>query len=119
MPRTMTSTDPEFRFDGFDDPNTTPVPDLFFDEIMTNLKEAELRVMLYIFRRTFGFKRKADDISFNQFLQSITKKKDGSRQDYGCDIKNRTTLSNVLKSLTYQGGSTPNVPTRNSNTRNS
>jgi Bacteriophage replication protein O len=103
MPRTMTSTDPEFRFDGFDDPNTTPVPDLFFDEIMTNLKEAELRVMLYIFRRTFGFKRKADDISFNQFLHGITRKKDGSRQDHGCGIKNRTALSNALKSLEQMG----------------
>jgi hypothetical protein len=93
----------QFHFDGFDNPNTTPVPDLFFDEIMTNLKEAELRVMLYIFRRTFGFKRKADDISFNQFLHGITRKKDSSRQDHGCGIKNRTALSKALKSLEQMG----------------
>jgi hypothetical protein len=70
MPRTRQADD--FYFEGFDSPNTTPVPDVVFDRLLARLGEAELKALLYIIRRTFGFKRDRDPISFNQFLRGIT-----------------------------------------------
>ena len=56
MPTKATS----FKFQGFDSPTTTPVPDQFLDTLLfflTDLTDPELRVLLYIIRRTFGFKK--------------------------------------------------------------
>ena len=36
---------------------------MLFDELLPYLSEAELKVLLYIVRRTFGFKKEADAIS--------------------------------------------------------
>lgn len=87
-----------FVFEGFEQSNTTPVPDVFFDVLLPLLSSSEVRVMLYIFRRTLGFKKSTDGISFNQFLNGITTK-DGKVLDRGCGIKNRTVLSQALASL--------------------
>ena len=46
------------RFKGYSKPNYTPVPDELFDEQLPDLSGAELKVLLYIIRRTFGFKRR-------------------------------------------------------------
>lgn len=92
----------DFYFEGFESPNTTPVPDVVFDVLLARLGEAELKALLYIIRRTFGFKRDRDSISFNQFLRGITTR-DGRVLDQGCGIKDRTTLSKALKSLEAKG----------------
>ncbi len=92
----------EFHFEGFESPNTTPVPDVVFDRLLARLGEAELKALLYIVRRTFGFKRDRDPISFNQFLKGITTR-DGRILDEGCGVRNRTTLSTALKSLEEKG----------------
>src|SRR5215210_3084124 len=92
----------EFHFEGFESPNTTPVPDVVFDRLLARLGEAELKALLYIVRRTFGFKRDRDPISFNQFLKGITTR-DGRVLDEGCGVRNRTTLSTALKSLEEKG----------------
>jgi len=92
----------DYYFEGFTSPNTTPVPDVVFDRLLGRLKEAELKALLYIIRRTFGFKRGSDSISFNQFLRGITTR-DGRVLDEGCGVKDRTTLSNALKSLEKKG----------------
>src|SRR3954451_2162339 len=92
----------DFSFDGFESPNTTPVPDVVFDRLLARLGEAELKALLYIIRRTFGFKRDRDPISFNQFLRGISKR-DGTVLDDGCGVRSRTTLSNTLKSLEEKG----------------
>ncbi len=92
----------DYYFEGFTSPNTTPVPDVVFDRLLGRLKEAELKALLYIIRRTFGFKRSSDSISFNQFLRGITTR-DGRVLDEGCGVKDRTTLSNALKSLEKKG----------------
>ncbi len=42
-------------------PTTTPVPDEIFDEWLAVLGHAELRVLLYIVRRTFGFDKRGGD----------------------------------------------------------
>jgi len=100
MPRTRQADD--FYFEGFDSPNTTPVPDVVFDRLLARLGEAELKALLYIIRRTFGFKRDRDPISFNQFLRGITTR-DGRVLDEGCGIRDRTSLSKALKSLEEKG----------------
>jgi hypothetical protein len=91
-----------FHFEGFENPTTTPVPDIVFDRLLARLGEAELKALLYIVRRTFGFKRDRDPISFNQFLRGITTR-DGRVFDEGCGISNRTALSKALKSLEAKG----------------
>src|SRR5690242_18534071 len=96
-----TTTD-DFHFEGFENPTTTPVPDVVFDQLLAKLGEAELKALLYIIRRTFGFKRDRDPISFNQFLRGITTR-DGRTLDAGCGVRNRTTLSSALKSLEEKG----------------
>jgi hypothetical protein len=92
----------EFSFEGFANPTTTPVPDVVFDRFLSKLGEAELKALLYIIRRTFGFKRDQDPISFNQFLRGITRR-DGRVLDEGCGVRDRTTLSRALKSLEAKG----------------
>ena len=73
---------PPFYFEGFDEPNYTQVPDIVFDMLAPNLTEAELRVLLYIIRRTFGFKKMADTISQNQMASGI-RTRDGRQLDLG------------------------------------
>ncbi len=46
------------RFKGFISPRYTQVPDALFDELMAYLSGAELKVLLYIIRRTLGFKKR-------------------------------------------------------------
>src|SRR5215213_9360743 len=91
-----------FRFEGFANPTTTPVPDVVFDRLLSRLGEAELKALLYIIRRTFGFKKDRDPISFNQFLRGITTH-EGQVLDEGCGVRDRTTLSKALKSLEAKG----------------
>jgi hypothetical protein len=75
-------TKPELHYDGFPSPNTTPVPDDVFDVLAPLLTEAELRVLLYVIRRTFGFKKDADAISQSQMATGIVTR-DGRRLDSG------------------------------------
>ena len=90
------------RFGGFRRPTYTPVPDELFDELLPTLGHAELKALLYIIRRTFGFKKDADSISFTQFLHGI-KTHDGRVLDQGCGIKNATNLNRALQSLEEKG----------------
>lgn len=89
-------------FAGFAEPNYTQIPDAFFDEVMCHLTEAELRVCLYIMRRTFGFKKREDAISFNQFLKGIHTR-DGRQLDEGCGISGRSNLARALAGLEEKG----------------
>src|SRR5829696_4330472 len=89
-PMAKKSNDDQFYFEGFENPTTTPVPDVVFDRFLAKLGEAELKVLLYIIRRTYGFKRDKDPISFNQFLRGITTR-DGRVLDQGSGVRNRTT----------------------------
>ena len=85
-------------FKGFYVPNSTQVPDTLFDELLSELSGAELKVVLYVIRRTFGFKRQSDTISINQLLYGITKKS-GEVLDRGTGLS-KPTLLQALKSLT-------------------
>jgi hypothetical protein len=72
-------------WDGFQDPNYTPVPDDFFDVLLAELTDVEVRVLLYIIRRTYGFKKAADDISLSQIVRGIVTR-DGRRLDRGAGV---------------------------------
>lgn len=50
-------------------PRYTPIPDVFFDEIMPYLNGAEIKVFLFICRKTFGWKKEADNISTSQITE--------------------------------------------------
>jgi hypothetical protein len=86
------------KFQGFYVPNSTQVPDTLFDELLSELSGAELKVVLYIIRRTFGFKRQTDTISINQMLFGITKK-NGEVLDKGTGLS-KPTLLKAIKELT-------------------
>ena len=88
-------------FGGFYSPRTTPVPDNFFDEVMPELSEAELKVLLYVFRRTFGFKKRSDNIALAQMVAGI-RRKDGSVLDRGTGLS-KASVTRALKSLVERG----------------
>ncbi|MFQ5853630.1 MAG: replication protein, partial [Candidatus Binatia bacterium] len=82
----------EFYYEGFIQPTTTPVPDDVFDVIAPELTEAELRVLLYIIRRTFGFKKNSDAISLSQMVKGI-KTRDGRILDRGTGMSRRGVMN--------------------------
>src|SRR5690348_16780533 len=70
---------------GMEDPNYTPVPDGFFDILLPILTDIEIRVLLYIIRRTYGFKKPADQVSLSQIVHGITTR-DGRQLDSGAGV---------------------------------
>jgi hypothetical protein len=88
-------------FEGFYVPNSTQVPDDLFDKYMAELSGAELKVLLYIIRRTFGFKRQQDAISISQLVKGIIKK-NGEVLDKGTGLS-RATAVIAAKSLEHRG----------------
>lgn len=116
MPRK--STEP-FKYAGFPSPNGTVVPDDLFDVLMPELSEAELRVLLYIVRRTFGFKKDSDAISLSQMVDGMTTR-DGRVLDRGTGMSRRGVMKGcagliekgvirVDKRLSEQGDNEINV----------
>src|SRR3954447_19391978 len=87
--------DGEFR--GYTNPNYTQVPDELFDRQLPELSGAELKVLLYIMRRTFGFKKDSDNISINQICRGITTK-DGRVLDRGTGLS-KSTAQLAIKGL--------------------
>jgi hypothetical protein len=90
-----------FQFEGFGLPTTTPVPDQVFDVLLHHLTDPELRVLLYIIRRTFGFKKQSDDISLKQMVEGI-QTKDGRVLDHGAGVS-KPTASKAVKGLVQKG----------------
>src|SRR5258706_15510588 len=76
------------RFRGFHGPNYTQVPDELFDELLADLSGAELKVLLYVMRRTFGFKKGSDRISKSQ-LETGIKRANGDTLDRGTGLSRR------------------------------
>ena len=86
------------KFKGFTLEQWTAVPDQLFDELLAALSGNELKLLLYIIRRTSGFGKAIDTISLRQMLQGITRK-NGKRLDGGVGIKSKTTLLRALRTL--------------------
>jgi hypothetical protein len=79
------------QFIGFSSPRYTQVPDELFDDLLPDLTGAELKVLMYVIRRTFGFKRDSDHISLSQMVQGITRK-DGSVLDRGTGLTKESVI---------------------------
>lgn len=58
-------------FGGFTTPTATAVPDQFFDELMPTLSLAEIRVLLFLIRCTYGSRRLSAEISLRQMLEGV------------------------------------------------
>jgi len=58
-------------FAGVETLNGTQIPDAYFDEVMAPLGPAAFTVLMYVARRTFGFKRHSDQISLDQICHGI------------------------------------------------
>jgi len=71
-------------------PNYTQIPNIYFDSIMQTLNHTENIVFLVIMRKTFGWHKKRDNISYSQIMD-IT------------GIKSRTTVATALKGLLEKG----------------
>jgi hypothetical protein len=91
----------EFHYEGFSSPNGTIVPDDVFDVLAPRLGEAELRVLLYIIRRTFGFKKETDNISLSQLVEGITTR-DGRVLDRGAGVS-KSAAVRAVKGLIAKG----------------
>lgn len=94
-------SDRQSRFRGYSSPNYTQVHDQLFDEHLPDLSGAELKVLLYIIRRTFGFKKESDNISLNELLHGITTRA-AAQLDRGTGLS-RSTLIEALKGLVEKG----------------
>ena len=88
-------------FGGFYPPRYTPVPDQLFDELLADLSGAELKVLLYIIRRTFGFKKDRDRIALSQMVGGITTR-DGRVLDRGTGLHKGTVIT-ALRGLREKG----------------
>jgi phage replication O-like protein O len=84
-------------FPGFQCPNTTQIPNEIFDTLIPQLSGGELKVLLYICRRTFGFRKDSDRISLSQISSGITTKA-GRVLDHGTGLCKRHVI-NALKAL--------------------
>src|SRR2546425_6528081 len=82
----------KLHFSGFISPRYTQVPDELFDDLMAHLSGAELKVLLYIIRRTFGFKKDSDNISLNQICNGITTR-EGELLDIGTGLSQQSAIT--------------------------
>lgn len=100
----MENNDPTQQFPGFP---PEPIKNYWeYPRIMNGywhrLTGSEQKVLDYILRHTWGYKKNADFISYSQFMKGITKK-NGEVLDRGCGIKSTKTLRKALKGLKSGG----------------
>jgi phage replication O-like protein O len=81
-------TENQATFPSFQFPNTTQIPNEVFDTLLPQLSGGELKVLLYICRRTFGFRKDSDSISLTQISKGITTKA-GKVLDQGTGLSKR------------------------------
>jgi len=81
--------------------NFTAVPHEVIREHMADLTGAELKCLLYVIDRTFGFNKRSDRISLRQFSEGITRK-DGTRLDRGTGLS-RSAVKKALRGLIQKG----------------
>jgi len=77
-------------------PNTTQIPNILFDKVIPGLPEGEAKCLLYICRRTYGFHKSKDRISFSQFVDGIKDK------DIGAGVS-RPVVAESLRNLIGAG----------------
>jgi DNA-binding transcriptional ArsR family regulator len=90
-----------FFYKGIPSLNGTIVPDDIFDILMPLCSGAEFKVLAYIVRRTFGFKKESDAISLKQMVEGITTR-DGKVLDRGTGLS-KPTVAAAVKGLVEKG----------------
>lgn len=82
-------------------PNSTQIPDVILDDWMAVLSGAELKVLLYVARRTYGFGKDADNISLNQIAAGMFRR-DGTPLNRGTGLS-RSGVKVACNSLIEKG----------------
>jgi DNA-binding transcriptional ArsR family regulator len=90
-----------FFYKGIPSLNGTIVPDDIFDVLMPICSGAEFKVLAYIVRRTFGFKKESDSISLSQMVRGITKR-NGKVLDRGTGL-GKSAIAVAIKGLVEKG----------------
>jgi len=77
-------------------PNSTQIPNEVLDTWMAALSGAELKVLMYIIRKTFGYNKanEGDQIPLSQIM-SGTKRADGKVVDCGTGLSKSTALAAI------------------------
>lgn len=88
-------------FPGLYPPLYTQTPDAFFDWVAPFLPEIELRVLIYLIRRTLGFKKQGDQITIEQIANGIVTR-EGIRLDWGTQLGERS-VQRALAGLEAKG----------------
>jgi hypothetical protein len=93
-------------FDGFRRPTTTDTPDELFDVILPQVTSlAELKVIMYVVRHTFGYNKWLDHISLSEFERGITTKgkDDQSRRiDAGVGLSRRGIIDGLKAAMYHE-----------------
>ena len=88
-------------FPGLYPPLYTQTPDAFFDWVAPFLPEIELRVLIYLIRRTLGFKKQGDQVTIDQIAGGIVTR-EGTRLDWGTQLGERS-VQRALVGLEEKG----------------
>ncbi len=92
-------------FQGFNRPTTTDTPDEFFDVILPEVKGlAELKVILYVIRHTFGYNKWLDRISLSEFEHGIVTQDDQGRRkvvDAGVGLSRRAVIDGLKAAVEH------------------
>jgi len=88
-------------FHGYRGPRFTPIPDEFLDHQLAHVTSAEAKVMLFLFRKTYGYRKSGDRVSLAQ-LEHGTTAMDGTIIDRGTGLS-RATIWRALKGLQKKG----------------
>jgi hypothetical protein len=86
---------------GFDSPTSTQTPDAIFDYWLTRLTGGELRVLLFLVRRMYGWKKEQDDVSLSQLVNGIVDRS-GNKISEGAGVS-RSTAIGAVKCLVTKG----------------
>jgi DNA-binding transcriptional ArsR family regulator len=90
-----------FFYKGIPSLNGTIVPDDIFDILLPVCTGAEFKVLAYVVRRTFGFKKDSDTISLKQMVEGITTR-EGKVLDRGTGLS-KSTVAVAIKGLVEKG----------------
>lgn len=82
-------------------PNSFQHPNIYVDKYMSFLTNNELRVLIYMMRRIFGFHKRQDNISLSQITEGIVTMQ-GERLDYGAGLS-RPAAVKAISGLTQYG----------------
>lgn len=83
-------------FEGISQPNYTQVPDNLLDHAIAHMSGNEFKIVMYICRRTYGWKQPAAKISLQQLMV-------GTGPDEGTGITRRASVIGYVRNLRKRG----------------